>query len=77
MVYLGYRISDSLVNAVIEASLGREVAAIERIDEPSAELSNALMRHPAIKLILATGGPGMVHAAYSSGIPAIEMRFSR
>ena len=29
------------------------------------------MRHPAVKLILATGGPGMVHAAYSSGTPAI------
>jgi len=41
------------------------------IEEPTIELSNALMRHPAIKLILATGGPGMVHAAYSSGTPAI------
>ena len=27
--------------------------------------------HPAVNLILATGGPGMVHAAYSSGKPAI------
>ena len=41
------------------------------IDEPTIELSNALMRHPSVKLILATGGPGMVHAAYSSGTPAI------
>ena len=41
------------------------------IEEPTIELSNALMRHPSIKLILATGGPGMVHAAYSSGTPAI------
>jgi acetaldehyde dehydrogenase/alcohol dehydrogenase len=41
------------------------------VEEPTIELSNALMRHPAIKLILATGGPGMVHAAYSSGTPAI------
>jgi len=41
------------------------------IDEPTIELSNQLMRHPAVKLILATGGPGMVHAAYSSGTPAI------
>ena len=41
------------------------------IDEPSLELSTALMRHPAINLILATGGPGMVRAAYSSGTPAI------
>ena len=41
------------------------------IDEPSIELSTQLMEHPDIKLILATGGPGMVHAAYSSGKPAI------
>ncbi|MTJ84263.1 MAG: bifunctional acetaldehyde-CoA/alcohol dehydrogenase [Telmatospirillum sp.] len=41
------------------------------IDEPTLELSDALMRHPAVNLILATGGPGMVHAAYSSGKPAI------
>jgi acetaldehyde dehydrogenase/alcohol dehydrogenase len=41
------------------------------IDEPTVELSNQLMRDPAVKLILATGGPGMVHAAYSSGTPAI------
>jgi len=30
-----------------------------------------LMAAPEVKLILATGGPGMVHAAYSSGKPAI------
>ncbi|MGM3941120.1 aldehyde dehydrogenase family protein, partial [Salmonella sp. NW387] len=41
------------------------------IDQPSVELSNALMHHPDINLILATGGPGMVKAAYSSGKPAI------
>ena len=41
------------------------------IDEPTIELSNQLMRHKEIKLILATGGPGMVRAAYSSGTPAI------
>ena len=41
------------------------------ISEPTIELSNQLMRHKDIKLILATGGPGMVRAAYSSGTPAI------
>jgi acetaldehyde dehydrogenase/alcohol dehydrogenase len=41
------------------------------IDEPTVDLSNQLMRHPDINLILATGGPGMVKAAYSSGKPAI------
>ena len=39
------------------------------IDEPSLELTNTLMQEADI--ILATGGPGMVKAAYSSGKPAI------
>ena len=41
------------------------------IDDPTIELSGALMQHPDISLILATGGPGMVKAAYSSGTPSI------
>ncbi len=39
------------------------------IDVPSLELTNALMRES--DTILATGGPGMVKAAYSSGKPAL------
>ena len=41
------------------------------IDEPSVPLSQALMQHSDISLILATGGPGMVKAAYSSGRPSL------
>jgi acetaldehyde dehydrogenase/alcohol dehydrogenase len=41
------------------------------IDEPTIELSGALMSHPLVDTILATGGPAMVKAAYSSGKPAI------
>lgn len=41
------------------------------IAEPSIDLTNQLMHHPDINLILATGGPGMVKAAYSSGKPAL------
>lgn len=41
------------------------------IEEPTIELSAALMKHPQINLILATGGPGMVREAYSSGKPAM------
>ena len=41
------------------------------IDAPTVDLSSQLMHHPDINLILATGGPGMVKAAYSSGKPAI------
>ncbi|MDR2143212.1 MAG: aldehyde dehydrogenase family protein, partial [Treponema sp.] len=39
------------------------------IDEPALELTNTVMKEADI--ILATGGPGMVKAAYSSGKPAI------
>ncbi|MBR2033672.1 MAG: bifunctional acetaldehyde-CoA/alcohol dehydrogenase, partial [Alphaproteobacteria bacterium] len=41
------------------------------IDEPSLELTDLLMKHPDVNGILATGGPGMVKAAYSSGKPAL------
>ena len=41
------------------------------IENPTVELSGMLMKHKDINLILATGGPGMVKAAYSSGKPAI------
>ena len=39
------------------------------IDDPSLEMTNLLMKEA--DLILATGGPGMVKAAYSSGKPAV------
>ena len=38
---------------------------------PTKEATDTLMRHPKMNLILATGGNAMVHAAYSSGTPAI------
>ena len=41
------------------------------ISIPSMDGCRELMAAPEIKLILATGGPGMVRAAYSSGKPAI------
>jgi acetaldehyde dehydrogenase/alcohol dehydrogenase len=41
------------------------------IDNPTVEGSQYLMAHRDISMTLATGGPGMVRAAYSSGKPAI------
>ncbi len=38
---------------------------------PTIQATDELMRHKYTNLILATGGPGMVKAAYSSGTPAI------
>ncbi|WP_409995543.1 bifunctional acetaldehyde-CoA/alcohol dehydrogenase [Ferrimonas balearica] len=58
---------------VLEAAVkaGAPADIIGWVAEPSVEASNLLMRHDDIALILATGGPGMVKAAYSSGKPAI------
>lgn len=58
---------------VLDAAIaaGAPADIIGWVDEPSVALSNQLMTHDKINLILATGGPGMVKAAYSSGKPAI------
>ncbi|MBM6836778.1 bifunctional acetaldehyde-CoA/alcohol dehydrogenase, partial [Clostridium saudiense] len=56
---------------VLEAAVkaGAPEGIIGWIDEPSVELSQNVMRESDI--ILATGGPAMVKAAYSSGKPAL------
>ena len=58
-----------VLDAAIKAGAPKDI--IGWIDVPSIELSNMLMKHPKIDAILATGGPGMVKAAYSSGKPAL------
>lgn len=58
-----------VLEAAIKAGAPEDI--IGWIDEPSIELSNALLHHTDINCILATGGPGMVKAAYSSGKPAL------
>ncbi len=56
---------------VLEAAVaaGAPQGIIDWVDAPTLELTNRAMREADI--ILATGGPGMVRAAYSSGKPAI------
>ncbi|MEV4347489.1 bifunctional acetaldehyde-CoA/alcohol dehydrogenase [Actinoplanes sp. NPDC049596] len=44
---------------------------VQWIEEPSLENTAALMHHPGIATILATGGNSMVRAAYSAGKPAL------
>ena len=44
---------------------------IQWITAPSIAATNALMNHPGVSLVLATGGSGMVRAAYSTGKPAL------
>ncbi len=56
-----------VLEAAVEA--GAPEGIISWIDVPSLELTNMLMQEADI--ILATGGPGMVKAAYSSGKPAL------
>ena len=56
-------------DAAIEA--GAPENCIQWIEHPSIEATGALMKHPGVATILATGGPGMVKAAYSSGKPAL------
>ena len=56
-------------DAAIEA--GAPEDCIQWIEHPSVDATGALMKHPGVATILATGGPGMVKAAYSSGKPAL------
>lgn len=57
-----------IVRDAAEAA-GAPAGIIDWIEQPSLELTNVLMR--SADIILATGGPGMVNAAYSSGKPAL------
>lgn len=56
-----------VLEAAVKAGAPEDI--ISWIDVPSLEMTNLLMREADI--ILATGGPGMVRSAYSSGKPAI------
>ena len=56
-----------VLDAAVKAGAPKDIIAW--IDAPSLELTNELMR--SVDTILATGGPGMVKAAYSSGKPAL------
>ncbi len=56
-----------VLDAAVKA--GAPEGIIGWVENPTIELSNQLMK--SVDMILATGGPGMVTAAYSSGKPAI------
>lgn len=58
-----------LRDAAVKA--GAPENCIQWVEKPSVQATQALMKHPGISLILATGGPGMVKSAYSSGKPAL------
>jgi propionaldehyde dehydrogenase len=55
-----------MVNQYIVAA-GGPANIVTTVAEPTIEGANKLFRHPAVKLILVTGGPGVVKAAMASG----------
>lgn len=57
----------TVLEAAVKAGAPEDIIAW--IDVPSLELTNMLMQ--SVDIILATGGPGMVKSAYSSGKPAL------
>lgn len=65
--------SSAAAKTLLDAAVanGAPEYAIQWVETPSIEATNLLMNHPGISVILATGGPGMVKAAYSSGKPAL------
>ena len=63
------RAAEILRDAAVKA--GAPEDCILWIEEPSITATMALMNHPDVNLILATGGNGMVKSAYSCGKPAL------
>lgn len=53
------------------ADAGGDENLVSCISTPTMQATDCLIKHPDVALILATGGHAMVHAAYSSGNPAI------
>jgi acyl-CoA reductase-like NAD-dependent aldehyde dehydrogenase len=49
---------------------GAPADLVQCLPNPTIESTGALMKHPEVSMILATGGTGLVKAAYSSGKPA-------
>lgn len=61
--------ADLMAEAAVDA--GAPTNVIQCITSPSIESTNELMKADEISMIIATGGPGMVKAAYSAGKPAL------
>jgi acyl-CoA reductase-like NAD-dependent aldehyde dehydrogenase len=58
-----------MLDAAVAAGAPKD--CIQWITQPSIQATDALMRHPDVSIIVATGGGAMVRAAYSSGHPAL------
>ena len=69
----GQQSSAAAARVVRDAAIaaGAPEHCIQWVEHPSIALTDALMNHPGVALILATGGNAMVKAAYSCGKPAL------
>ena len=65
--------SEAAAQIMLDAAVaaGAPKNCIQWVTEPSIEATDALMKHPDVAIIIATGGGAMVKAAYSSGHPAL------
>jgi acetaldehyde dehydrogenase (acetylating) len=65
------RAAEIMADAAVSA--GAPEGLVSCLAAPTLAATQELMRRPEIALVLATGGPGMVRAAYSSGKPTIAV----
>ena len=65
--------SEAAARIMLDAAVaaGAPKNCIQWVAEPSIEATDALMKHPDVAIVIATGGGAMVKAAYSSGHPAL------
>ena len=77
MVFLPHPRSSACTGEAVRICHEEAVAAgapegiLQSIEHPTREISNFVMHHPDIRLLLATGGPAMVKACYESGKPSL------
>jgi len=65
------RAVEIMADAAVKA--GAPKGLISCLSLPNIQSTGELMKHPDVSVVLATGGPGMVRAAYSSGKPTLAV----
>lgn len=68
----GQKCGEAAAKLMLDAAVaaGAPQNCIQWVTEPSIENTNYLLKHEGVNLIVATGGPALVKASYSSGNPA-------
>lgn len=69
----GASVATAAVLADAADAAGAPPHLVQCLTRASIEASTALMKHPLVAVVLATGGAGMVRAAYSSGKPTLAV----